>query len=69
MDKRLLIEIFSVFCIQYTEKFTLGLFTTHPLLFSPTKNYYLYYHKFIHIEFLYKGQNIYRGTKKVPLIH
>ena len=29
----------------------------------------LYYKKFIHIKFLYKGQNINSRTKKVPLIH
>ena len=40
MQKRLLIENFSVFCIQYTEIFIVGFFPSHPLLFSPTNFYY-----------------------------
>ena len=40
MEKRLLIENFSVFCIQYTEIFIVGFFPSHPLLFSPTIFYY-----------------------------
>ena len=34
MEKRLLIENFSVFCIQYTEIFIVGRDTTHPLLYN-----------------------------------
>ena len=67
MEKRLLIENFSVFCIQYTEIFILGLFTTHPLLYSPTKNYYLYYHKFVHIKFYTRDKILIVGLKESHL--
>ena len=40
LQKRLLLENFSVFCIQYTEIFIVGFFPSHPLLFSPTNSYY-----------------------------
>ena len=69
MEKRLLIrKLFRVLYTIYRNIYS-GIFSVPPPIIQSHKFLLLYYYKFIHIEFLYKGQNIYRGTKKVPLIH
>ena len=65
--KDFFIENFSVFCIQYTEIFIVGFFPSHPLLYSPTKNYYLYYHKFVHIKFYTRDKILIVGLKESHL--
>ena len=64
MEKRLLYR--KLFRILYTihRNIYSGIFSVPPPIIQSHKFLLLYYHKFIHIEFLYKGQNINKGTKK-----
>ena len=69
IEKRLLIR--KLFRILYTihRNIYSGIFSVPPPIIQSHKFLLLYYNKFMRIKILYKGQNIYKGTKKVPLIH